>query len=158
MIGYGLDGWYVEGVKIDDTYIPSGDATTEAEWYPIEYDIKWNADHCQKVPETDDYPRNYTVESRDIIPPLLDQELVDEDYYFSRWVPESIAHGSTGNRMFTAIVEKLPDPPTFVLMLDADQGYVSPNHKEVKQWKPIGELPIPEREGHVFQGWFVGDQ
>ena len=158
VIGYGLDGWYVEGVKIDDKYIPSRDATAEAEWYPIEYDITWNADNCQKVPETDDYPRNYTIESGDIIPPPLDQGLVNEDYYFSRWVPESIAHGSTGNRMFTAIVEKLPDPPTFVLMLDADGGYVSPNHKEVKQWKPIGDLPTPEKEGHVFQGWFVGDQ
>ena len=158
VIGYVLDGWYVDDVKIDDTYIPSGDATAEAKWHPIEYGIQWNADHCQEVPETDDYPRKYTIESSDIVPPPLDQNMVvDDNYYFNRWVPESITHGSTGDRMFTAMFEKLPDPPTFVMMFDANQGQVTPSKKDVVQWKELGELPTPEREGHVFLGWFVGD-
>ena len=43
------------------------------------------------------------------------------------------------------------------MMFDANQGQVTPSKKDVVQWKELGELPTPEREGHVFLGWFVGD-
>lgn len=159
VIGYRLDGWYVTigGLeeRIDERYKPTSDIVAYAHWFPIEYGIRWNADHCKFEPGGEDYPTRYTIEDNDIVPPPLGQDLVDEDYYFKSWVPDSIEHGSTGDRMFTATLEKLPDSPTFVLMLDANQGYVSPNKKEVRQWKQIGELPTPEREGHVFLGWFV---
>jgi len=37
-------------------------------------------------------------------------------------------------------------------------GTVSPDSKQVTYGKPIGELPIPERQGYVFQGWRLNNQ
>ncbi|MBQ9438102.1 MAG: BspA family leucine-rich repeat surface protein [Lachnospiraceae bacterium] len=44
------------------------------------------------------------------------------------------------------------------LTFDPGEGSVSPAKKEVEYGKPYGELPVPEREGYVFYGWFFEGQ
>lgn len=42
---------------------------------------------------------------------------------------------------------------TAVITFDANGGSVSPEYKTVVRTGTYGELPIPVREGHIFQGW-----
>jgi len=45
---------------------------------------------------------------------------------------------------------------TYTLTLNPDGGVVSPTSIRVTFDSPIGELPIPERDGHNFDRWTIG--
>ncbi|MBQ8615312.1 MAG: InlB B-repeat-containing protein, partial [Clostridia bacterium] len=47
-----------------------------------------------------------------------------------------------------SIVEK-----TIIVNFDANGGTVSPTSKDVVYGKPYGDLPIPSKEGYIFNGW-----
>ena len=44
---------------------------------------------------------------------------------------------------------------TFEVMFDADGGSVSPSSKTVTYDSPYGDLPIPQKQGFVFAGWWT---
>jgi len=45
---------------------------------------------------------------------------------------------------------------TYALTFDPDEGTVDPTSKPVVYGSPIGELPIPVKEGYVFDSWRIG--
>ena len=45
---------------------------------------------------------------------------------------------------------------TYTLTFKPSGGTVSPTSKEVVFGQPVGELPVPEKEGSRFSGWFFG--
>ena len=47
------------------------------------------------------------------------------------------------------------EPKTYTLQFNANGGTVQPNTKQVTFDAPIGELPIPKREGYNFWGWTI---
>ena len=44
---------------------------------------------------------------------------------------------------------------TYTLSFSPNGGTVSPTSKPVTYDAPIGELPVPERTGYTFEGWFM---
>ena len=46
---------------------------------------------------------------------------------------------------------------TYIITFDAKGGTVSLTSKEVKENEKYGELPIPEKEGYTFLGWYLND-
>ena len=56
-----------------------------------------------------------------------------------------------GNVSITAVFELLPITVSF----DACGGTVEPESVEIGVGEAVGELPVPEREGWVFLGWFA---
>ena len=48
------------------------------------------------------------------------------------------------------------DFANYTLTFFANGGIVNPTSKQVTYQSPIGELPIPEREGYDFQEWRIG--
>ena len=47
--------------------------------------------------------------------------------------------------------------PGFTITFNAYGGTVNPTNKEVVYGQPVGELPVPVREGYSFVGWFLDD-
>ena len=47
--------------------------------------------------------------------------------------------------------------PGFTITFNAYGGTVNPTSKEVVYGQPVGELPVPVREGYSFVGWFLDD-
>lgn len=44
-----------------------------------------------------------------------------------------------------------------VIFLPGSKGSVSVNSREAILGKPLGKLPVPMRQGYVFDGWYAGD-
>lgn len=143
-IGYKFVGWFLEDTQVGPEWRPIEDATLMAKWEIWEYGITWNTVGKAKVPETEDYPRKYNMDSPDIVPPPLEQKDVERGYCFKAWVPKSIPHGSTGDKVVSAVFDDVPESEfTYILMFDPNGGTVEENKKEVVQWDPVGELPTP---------------
>ena len=72
-----------------------------------------------------------------------------EGYTFAGWTPE-VAETVTGDAVYAAAWTG----NTYSLVLKAEGGVVDPEFITVTYGQPIGELPVPVREGYVFEGWF----
>lgn len=46
-------------------------------------------------------------------------------------------------------------PAQHRVLFDANGGSVSPDSITAANGEPYGDLPVPQREGHVFAGWFT---
>ena len=47
--------------------------------------------------------------------------------------------------------------PGFTMTFNANGGTVNPTSKEIVYGQPVGELPVPVRDGYSFVGWFLGN-
>lgn len=45
--------------------------------------------------------------------------------------------------------------PNITISFDANGGSVSPSSKDIATGAAIGEMPIPQYAGHLFEGWFT---
>lgn len=52
----------------------------------------------------------------------------------------------------------LSDGIYYIVNFDADGGYVSPEIIEVAPGNPYGQLPIPEKDGNTFLGWYTSSR
>ncbi|MDR2973040.1 MAG: InlB B-repeat-containing protein [Bacteroidales bacterium] len=83
-------------------------------------------------------------------------------YSFSNWNTSSDGTGdSFYDRETITIYEDMNlfvkwKPNEYTLKFYADMGIVSPKSKQVTYGEPIGELPIPEKEGYTFKEWKIG--
>lgn len=64
------------------------------------------------------------------------------------------AAGTTGIRLGNKYVRFTVRAPRFTVTLDPAGGVIEQETVEVVQGEPYGELPIPVRDSHEFQGWF----
>lgn len=46
---------------------------------------------------------------------------------------------------------------SFVIYFDAGDGTVYPESKAVLSGVPVGELPVPDKKGYMFEGWHTDD-
>ena len=72
-----------------------------------------------------------------------------EGYTFAGWTPE-VAESVAGDASYAAVWTA----NTYSLVLKAEGGVVDPAFITVTYGQPIGELPVPVREGYIFEGWF----
>ena len=47
--------------------------------------------------------------------------------------------------------------PGFTMTFNANGGTVNPTSKEIIYGQPVGELPVPVRDGYSFVGWYLGN-
>lgn len=83
------------------------------------------------------------TKASEIVPPTYEKE----GYIFSGW--DTIIKGVNEDKKITAEWEA----QTFKLYFDAVGGKVSESFLNITYNNPIGELPIPTKEGYVFDSW-----
>ena len=68
-----------------------------------------------------------------------------------------LGDGTTNNSSVPiCIVDGVPDgPDTYVVTFNPNGGTVNPASKTVVNGERYGALPVPEREGYSFAGWFT---
>lgn len=166
--GYKFDGWEVSGngSKMDGNTFTMGDAdaTITAKWAPIDYTISYDL----QGGAINGQPTKYTIES----PTLNIPRPIKTGYTFLGWTGSngntnqldvSIAHGSTGNKAYTAhwsanIYEIKLDSKlegcagstgTTVIYEKYDTGFYS----DKACTKQITSITIPHKIGNAFNGY-----
>jgi len=166
--GYKFDGWEVSGngSKMDGNTFTMGDAdaTITAKWTPIDYTISYDL----QGGAINGQPTKYTIES----PTLNIPRPIKTGYTFLGWTGSngntnqldvSIAHGSTGNKAYTAhwsanIYEIKLDSKlegcagstgTTVIYEKYDTGFYS----DKACTKQITSITIPHKIGNAFNGY-----
>ena len=75
-----------------------------------------------------------------------------EGYTFAGWTP-AVADTVAGDTVYTATWT----PNTYSLVLVTNGGTGVPPYITVTYGQPIGQLPVPTREGYDFDGWYDVD-
>ncbi len=159
--GYKFLGWSGTDItdKAENVTIPTGSTGNRsyaASWEIIEYRITYDMDGHINASTN---PGGYTVTSPDIA--LATPTAKDDYYYFVGWALDRdtedgltkdfiIPTGSTGDITIYAIFQQNPYTVTF----DSDGAGDYPE-RVLRGDAMIGELPIPEKSGYEFLGWFV---
>lgn len=150
--GYEFKGWYVdsqfneriEGISAGS----SGEVKVYAEWSPVVYKVSYELNGGIN---SKDNPVSYTVESDDI----LIKDASKEGYLFKGWKEgNTIAHGSTGDKVFTAVWEVEPYVITYVL-----NGGINDESNPDGYTIESEDIVIKDasREGYEFIGWKEGN-
>lgn len=84
--------------------------------------------------------------------PVFEGTPTRNGYVFTRWNPE-IADTVTEDVTYIAQWEVAGCTVTF----DANGGTVGETSRSVQRGNPIGELPVPTRDGYIFTGWVGAD-
>ena len=166
--GYEFEGWYYdEGFerlagKANESLNLSEDTILYAKWKIIEYEITYNLNQGQYM-DPNANPKTYTIETETF---TLENPW-KEGCTFIGWTGTGITgtqqevtieKGSTGERTYTANWSTNEYTVTF----DANGGELPEGSKTsvtVEHGTTYGEiyeeLPIAEREGHDFAGWYT---
>lgn len=73
--------------------------------------------------------------------------------YFNVWIKENWVYKHKGDLTATAIWDKL-----YTITFDANGGTCSKSSMEVRSGVLLSNLPVPEREGYLFDGWYYNDK
>ena len=154
--GYEFLGWYdkAEGGNRLEEIVPTSDMTVYAHWKLISYQLAYDLDGGVFQNGADDRS-SYTIETQDFTLPVPEKD----GFSFEGWkegesTPQktiTIRKGSTGDRSFTAVWK---GNATHTITLKAGNGDKD-STIPVKDQKTAGTLPLPEREGYRFDGWFT---
>ncbi len=148
LIGYKFEGWYSGGEKIER--IPAGtigNYTLEARWSLVRYSITYEG----VDPDALGLPAEYTIESEVALP----EDLGEKGREFLGWeangrTVNSIPRGSHGDVTLRARFKAV----TFRVTLDAAGGNAAKAFVYVGYAEKYN-LPVPEREGYDFLGWYT---
>ncbi len=154
--GYTFTGWTGSNGNAAQTSvtIKTSDAenkTYTANWSANTYSITYNCNGGSGCTNG-----HYNIENDDITLPTPTRQ----GYTFTGWTgsngttPETtvkIPKGSTGDKSYTAnwIVNK------YTVTWNPNGGTVTPTSTIVTYGLKIGTLPVPERSGYKFNGWFA---
>ena len=77
-------------------------------------------------------------------------------YIFTNWSNNSAENPTTFTlRNNTTIGPVYLSDGTIIVTLNPNGGNVESNTIYIEEDNPIGELPVPERENYMFQGWYI---
>lgn len=162
-IGYTFGGWYTDaactsGKEFDFATQVRKNTTIYAKWTADSYSITYDLNDGELATGITN-PSTYTIESDDII---LNNP-TRTGYTFKGWsgtdltdnanTEVTIAKGSTGNRSYTANWTSNEYTVTFDYQ-NATGGNDTEN-KTVTYDSTYGALPMPERTGYTFTGWYT---
>ena len=152
--GYTLEGWYTQstgGTKIEKPYIPTNDETLYAHWTENKYIITFNPGKGTVKEEEQTKEITYGETYGTLPTPTRN------GYEFEGW------YDNKGNKIESTTVVDIETNTTLIakwlgaeltINFDADGGTVTPTSKTVRNEGTYGELPIPNKEGHTFIGWY----
>ena len=154
-IGYKFLGWYLDDVIIVDEngnscslYKFTYDIEVEGKWEIIEYTIELYTESTYEIEELE-IPNTYTILSEVIVLPelslkgntFLGWKNLDSKEFITK-----IESNSTGNLRLEAVFEKN------IYTINLSNG----TSIEVEYGSNY-ELPIMQKEGHTFIGWYLGE-
>ena len=161
--GYAFAGWatsadgdvvYTDQAEVSNLTTTQG-ANVElfAKWTAIEYTITYNGVNGATFETAN--PTTYTIESAAI---TLNNP-TREGYTFAGWTGTgltdatttvTIAHGSTGNREYTATWNII----TYNITYNGVEGATNPNPASYTIESEAITLDTPTKDGYTFAGWF----
>ncbi|MBQ0028559.1 MAG: InlB B-repeat-containing protein [Lachnospiraceae bacterium] len=155
--GYGFTGWYTEkedGIKISaDTIVKEeADLTLYAHFEANRYKLTFNANGGF-----------VSSQEKNIVFDSAYGELPNASatgYTFAGWYTEKtggtrITEESIVGVLANQILYAHYTPNRYTLVFDANQGTVAKDSQEIIYDQAYGELPVPERTGYVFGGWYT---
>ncbi len=153
--GYSFDGWYQGNRKIasDGTWTETENITLSARWVPTQYDVVYELDGGTNASAN---PDTYTIEDTFTL-----ADPVRSGYTFDGWTYEGqstpvknpgVAAGSIGDLVYTAHWTA----NEYSAYYDAAGGEVERPSDEIVFGQAY-TMPIPERDGYSFVGWFDQD-
>ncbi len=162
--GYRFDGWFTSragGAQVSFDTVYTSDTTLYAHWTPepekeVEYTITFDANGgvCSIV--------SWVTDADGRLPFLPDEESGDisrEGYTLKGWYTKATGGvqvtTSTVFKSDTTIYAHWTTKPTYTITLNATGGTVSPSKKETDEAGRITSLPMPERTGYYFSGWYT---
>lgn len=140
-------GWFTQpegGQQVTETTVPTEDMTLYPQWETVFHTVLIEGTELSIL------HGEYILEF---------PEVSKEGYDFVGWfTPDGQQVTDT-----TPITEDMVLHPKWEgektwLILDAGEGSVTPSQVPVVFGEPYGQLPVPEREGYVFQGWRLRGQ
>ena len=148
--GYRFGKWLLNYTEFAmTTYTRITDTHLLADWCIIYYAITYDVDEDVELSPLD--PTDYTVEDPDIT--LHDPSRYGYD--FAGWSNGgTIAHGSTGEKTFTASWT----PIESTITLDVNGGDVLADSSLDVNYGLNVTLPTPTWTGHTFLGWYDGEE
>ena len=159
-----LDGWYVglnPSIPIDEEYEPHNDVEVFAKWGTSVESIELEEDvinldvgenYIINILNADEIDEEYTFESSD-----SDIVEVDEDGKINaKDIGEAVItiRGSKSHKTKTIEVV-VSSSNSYIVTFNPNGGRVSPTSKVVAIDSEVGSLPIPTKDGSVFNGWYT---
>lgn len=150
--GYTFDGWYTQrsgGMLINGGTVVNqlNSITLYAHWTQEVYRISYYA-NGGILPYYSTSVNNGEMYSDFPIPTRI-------GYIFDGWYSNSIltspAYYTTGQSVLYAKWT----PVTYIISFDGNGGTVYTESKGVQYYTTYGQLPIPEKHGHAFLGWYT---
>ena len=163
--GYYLDGWYTDltsGIKVSSPYTPVDDVTLYAKWkVSVESLNITNTSLSVRMAETvsiemsnaSSIEEEYTFVSSDSETATVDVDGVISGVNVGTTTVKVI--GSISHKEKVVTVEVLPLINSYLITLNPNGGVLSTRSIVVDIGQNIGELPTPERENRIFDGWYT---
>ncbi len=142
--GYIFEGWFLDGNKVNQFTVWNNDGNFEliAKWTAKPYYITFIAEG-KKVGE-----RTYTVENNAVNAPAVPAKTG----YNGEWETYTLTVGDvTVNAVYTA--------KQYAVTLNYNGADENDSLRSITVTydNAVGELPAPVKTGHVFAGWYLGD-
>ncbi len=161
--GYTFDGWYLDGVKVDETYVVINDVTLVAQWTVNTYTVTFDGNDDELDPVTVD-PATKEVTYNSAVGEL--PVPTRTGYTFLGWADEDgnavtaeTVYTIAGDSTYYAVWERNIYTVTFDPNGDElDPATVNPASKGVFYRYNLIDLPTPERYGYVFTGWYLNGE
>ena len=154
--GYTFAGWYNGGNLFNSgTWYITENVLLVARWNVITYSISYEMNEGTNSPNN---PSSYNYDSGDIVL----SEPSKTGYEFLGWTSTNIVNPSKevtipnhslGDVVFTANWQA----NTYTISLDVNGGNALQNDSLEIAYDSNYELPVPERDGYTFLGWYYGD-
>ena len=156
--GYSFSGWTSSDVKADGGLftMPAGNVTFTGSYLANKYTVYFGANGGSGVME----PQSFTYDTEQ---KLNENKFQKDDYIFVGWTMNGreLADGElvknlTSENNGIVYLSAQWQVRTFTVSFDSDGGG---NFESVtlKNGEKYPELPIPEKDGHTFLGWYVDD-
>ena len=158
--GYTFLGWSLSSTATSASYQPGGSikltasATLYAVWRINTYTVSYNANGGSGAPasQTKTYGKALTLSAT---------KPTRAGHTFLAWNTKADGSGAsyaaggsyTANAAVTLYAQWQAN--AYAVTFDAQGGSVTPAGKSVTYGQPYGALPVPERPGYRFDGWFT---
>ena len=158
--GYTFLGWSLSSTATSASYQPGGSitltasATLYAVWRINTYTVSYNANGGSGAPASQTKTYGVTLTLSSTTPTRT-------GYTFSAWNTAqngsgtSYAPGGSYTANAAATLYAQWQANAYAVTFDAQGGSVTPAGKSVTYGQPYGALPVPERPGYRFDGWFT---
>ena len=144
-LGYTFDGWYIEDEKwVYSGYPVTEDITLTAHWIQNEYNLVLNNNGNQET---------YTVYYNDQFTlPTFDKS----GYVFEGWFDDQNIKYESGTYTYLDDLHLTAKFRLYQVTFDTNGGNEISKYETNKY--VLYELPIPERAGYIFCGWYYNDE